>query len=80
MALREVFLDRVRDQLYTLLRDGSLKGWDTDQIVDFADAVLEDSDVLIDKYILTQDITLSNINASVQDIVTNILIPKIKIK
>jgi hypothetical protein len=80
MALRDVFLERVSDKLYQYLRDGPLRGWDYDQIRDFAEATITDNEDKIDEYLKIQKVTLKNINNAVDDIVSNILIPAIEIK
>jgi hypothetical protein len=80
MALREVFLSRLSDRLYSYLSAGPLKSWDVNDIIDFADAVIEENEDKIDDYLKKNKVTLQNINESIEDILKNVLIPSIVIE
>jgi hypothetical protein len=78
MALKQVFLNRVRNRLYVILRNQYLKGWDVSEIYDFADALIADNKETINQYLSNNQITLGNINGAIDDLILHILIPSIK--
>ena len=79
MSLREVFFERVKDVLYIYLRNQYLKNWDSTQISSLTVAVIRQNKPRIDSYLEERDITIKDINEAVEEIVTQILIPSIKI-
>jgi hypothetical protein len=80
MGVKDVFIMRLRDKLYSYLRDGPLKGWDVSQIVDFADSVIAENREKIDAYLKNKKVTLQNINESIEEILKDVLIPSIVIE
>lgn len=80
VGLKEVFLERLSNNLYEHLQDDELADWDVTAIMNFSDAIIKENIDKIDEYLKTHDVNLSNINDAIDEIIEDVLISKIKIK
>lgn len=80
MALKEVFLSRVKDRLYGRLKQGKLSDWDTGDLLNFASAIIKDNKKNIDEFLSLKIVKLDNLNESIDELIDKVLIPSIRIE
>lgn len=80
MSVKEIFLERVHDRLYRLLRDGIMREWDVADVINFSRAVIKENKAEINAYLQQNPVRLDNINKAVDEIVKKVLLPLIEIK
>jgi hypothetical protein len=73
--LREIFESNVRNSLFRILIQGSLRGWDSTTVLKFVDEAMEANKRNIDAYLYQQNVTLLSMNEHILVIVNKFLIP-----
>lgn len=79
-ALKEVFLSRILDRLYSKLKSGPLNDWDAPDVWKFSKVIIKNNTNKIDEYLRNNEVTLKNINQAIDEIVNEILLPSVKIE
>jgi hypothetical protein len=78
--LKEVFLRRVQSKLYDFLRNTALKDWEPQLRYDFVGAAIAENRAGIDAFLKDNEVTLSNINDMVEELIRTVILPYIKIR
>jgi hypothetical protein len=78
--LRQIFLDRIRNELFFRLMQGPLKDWDVPVVRVIVEDALRASNQYINSYLYQNEVTLLNMDAHIKAIVENTLMPYLTTK
>lgn len=75
ISLKDVFLKKLRDGLYSYLSSGIFRGYEASFIYNFAKGIIEEEMAEIDIYLQNNNVTLMNMDVHIDNLLSRVFVP-----